>query len=109
MTLSLSLGEPHPFRFGLIFSLPFNALLPNSAKTQTCVPNDIDGNIARTRGRRVARDDSENRRIARVGSHPIHSPKPLMTNHFGTASVSRTSDWFRSMRRLSQTKYREQS
>jgi len=45
MALSLSSGEPRPFRFGLVFSLPFNALPPNTAKTQTRVPNDIDGNI----------------------------------------------------------------
>lgn len=87
MALSLSLGEPRPFRFGLVFSLPFNALLPNPAKTQTRVSNDIDGNIGRTRSRRVARDASVKWQIAWVGSHPIHSPKPLMTNHFGSASV----------------------
>jgi hypothetical protein len=60
MALGLSLGEPRPFRFGLVFSLPFNALLPNPAKTQTCVPNDIDGNGDRTRGRRIAQDRREN-------------------------------------------------
>ncbi len=74
MALSLSLGEPHPFRFGLVFSLPFNALLPNSAKTQARDPNDIDSYIDGTRGRRVAREGSVNRRIAWVGSQPV-SPR----------------------------------
>jgi len=56
MALGLSLGEPPPFRFGLVFSLPFNPLPPNPAKTQACDPNDAEGNIDGTRGRRVARD-----------------------------------------------------
>lgn len=71
MARGLSLGEPPTFRFGLVFSLPFNALPPNPAKTQTRVPDDIDGNIDRTRGRRVARDASVNRRISEVGSLPV--------------------------------------
>ena len=70
MALSLSLGEPSPFRFGLVFSLPFNALPPKTANTQSRVSNDIDGNIDGTRSRRVARDASVNRRISWVGSHP---------------------------------------
>ena len=71
MALSLSLGEPRPFRFGPLLALLFNGLPANPAKTQTRVPNDIDDNIDRTRGRRVARDANVNRRISRVGSHPI--------------------------------------
>ena len=71
MALSLSLGEPRPFRFGPLLALLFNSLPANPAKTQTRVPNDIDDNIDRTRGRRVARDANVNRRISRVGSHPI--------------------------------------
>lgn len=87
MALSLSLGEPRPFRFGPVFLLSFSGLLPNPAKTQTGDPKDNDGTVDGTLGRRVAREASVNRRIAWGGSHPIHSPKPLMTNHFGTASV----------------------
>ncbi|KKL80141.1 hypothetical protein LCGC14_2007710 [marine sediment metagenome] len=86
MALSLSLGEPRPFRFGPVLSLPFNDLLPNPAKTQIGDPKDNDGNVDGTRGRRVARDASVNRRIAGVGSHPNPPSKPLMTNDFGTAS-----------------------
>jgi len=71
MALSLSLGEPRPFRFGPLLALLFNALLPNSAKTQARVPNDMNGNIDGTRGRRVARDASVNRRISWAGLHPI--------------------------------------
>jgi hypothetical protein len=71
MALSLSLGEPRPFRFGLVFSLHFNALPPNTAKTQTRDLNDADGNIARTRSRRVARADNENQRICEVGSRSV--------------------------------------
>ncbi len=56
MALSLSLGEPHPFRFGLVFSLPFNACCRTPPKPKR-VPNDIDGNIDGTRGRRVAREE----------------------------------------------------
>jgi len=70
MALSLSLGEPRPFRFGVILPLDFNDLLPNPAKTQTGVLIDINGNIARTRGRRVARGANVNRRISWVGLHP---------------------------------------
>jgi hypothetical protein len=88
MALSLSLGEPRPFRFGLVFSLPFNILRSNPAKTQARVPNDIDGNIARTRGRRVARDASVNRRISWVGSHPNPPTKLLMTNDFRVSSLA---------------------
>lgn len=66
MALSLSLGEPRSLRFGPFFLLYFNALPPNSAKTRTRVPNDIDGTLARTRGRRVARDASVGWRIAGV-------------------------------------------
>jgi len=43
MALSLSLGEPRPFRFGPLLALLFNDLLLKPAKTQTRVPNDIDG------------------------------------------------------------------
>jgi len=78
MALSLSLGEPRLLRFGLIFLLDFNPLPPNPAKTQRRVPNDVEGNIDRTRSRRVARDASANQRIAGVGSHPRHSPKPVV-------------------------------
>jgi len=60
MALSLSLGEPSPFRFGPVFLLDFNPLPPNPAKTQARVLNDIDANGDRTRGRRIAQDSSEN-------------------------------------------------
>lgn len=60
MALSLSLGEPRPFRFGPVFAIHFNALPPNPAKTQTRVPNDIHANGDRTRSRRIAQDRSEN-------------------------------------------------
>ena len=71
MRLCLSLGEPHPLRFGPLLALLFNGLPANPAKTLTCVPNDIDGNIARTRGRRIARDASVGWRISWAGLHPI--------------------------------------
>lgn len=64
MALSLSLGEPRPFRFGPVFSLCFNDLLPSPAKTQFGDPKDNDGNVDGTRGRRVTREASVNRRIA---------------------------------------------
>jgi len=53
MALSLSLGEPRRLRFGPLFLRLFRGLTSNPAKTQTRDPNDIDGNIARTRGRRA--------------------------------------------------------
>ena len=71
MALSLSLGEPRPFRFGSLLALLFNGLPANPAKTQTRVSNDIHANGDRTRGRRVARDASVNRRISGVGSLPV--------------------------------------
>jgi len=58
MSLSLSLGEPRSFRFGPVFLFYFNPLQPNPAKTQSRDPNDVDGNIDGTRGRRVAREAS---------------------------------------------------
>ncbi len=80
MALSLSLGEPRSLRFGPIFVLYLNTMLPNPAKTQTRVPNDINGNIDRTHGRRVARDASVKLRIAWVVSHPNPPSKPVMKN-----------------------------
>lgn len=71
MALSLSLGEPGPFRFGPVFPLYFRVLPSNPAKTRKRVPKDFDGIIARTRSRRVARDASVNRRIFGVGSRPV--------------------------------------
>jgi len=71
MALSLSLGEPRPFRFGPLLALLFNGLPANPAKTQTRVPKDFDGIIARTRSRRVAREASVNMRIFGVGSRPV--------------------------------------
>ena len=48
MALSLSLGEPLPFRFGRLFLLYFNDLTSNPAKTQKLDPNDVDGNTTGT-------------------------------------------------------------
>ena len=80
MALSLSLGEPLPFQFCPVFSLTFNDLVPNPAKTQMPVANDIDGNMDGTQGRRVARDVSVKWRIAWVVSHPNPPSKPVMKN-----------------------------
>jgi hypothetical protein len=70
MALSLSLGEPRPLRFGPLFLRIFNGLNSNPAKTQTRDPNDLDGDIDGTRGRRVTREVRVKRRISGVGSHP---------------------------------------
>src|SRR6056297_1122751 len=60
-----------PFRFGPVFLLDFNPLQPNPAKTQSRDPNDFDGNIDGTRGRRVGRETSVNRRISGAGLRSV--------------------------------------
>lgn len=82
MALSLSLGEPSRFRFGPLFLFFFNDLTSNPAKTQKLDPNDVDGNIDGTQGRRIARDASVIRRVSLVGSHPNPPTKLLMKNGF---------------------------
>jgi hypothetical protein len=62
MVLSLSLGEPRPIRFGPLLTLFFNDLPAKLAKTLMHIPKDIVATLAKTRGRRVAREDSVNRK-----------------------------------------------
>ncbi len=93
MALSLSLGEPRRFRFGPVFLLSFNGLSSNPAKTQSRVPNDIVGNIDRTRGRRADRDACVSRRISWVGSHPILPTKPVIQNIVAASNPSKQTNF----------------